>query len=68
MIFYVKIATPLPEKSHPLFPSNTPPLNVEVLSSPAPLKTWMEVQPPQEKGEVVYRRGDGVKPSAHYEL
>ena len=40
--------TPTPKKSHPLFPSN-PPLNVEVLSSPPFLKTWLEAQPPAER-------------------
>ena len=39
-IFYVKIATPPPKKSHPLFPSN-PPLKVDVLSSPFFLKIWL---------------------------
>ena len=31
--FYVKIANLPPEKSHPLFPSNSP-LKIEILSSP----------------------------------
>ena len=39
-IFYVKIATPPPKKSHPLFPSNLP-LKVDVLSSPFFLKIWL---------------------------
>ena len=41
----MKIATPILEKSQPLFPSN-PPLKVEVLSSPPPpfLKIWFKVQ------------------------
>ena len=56
--FYVKIAPPpphpptptLPEKSHPLFPTN-PPLKVLVLSSPLFLKIWLEAQPlPLQKG------------------
>ena len=58
-IFYVKIATPPPEKRHPLFPRNHP-LKVEILSSPPPfLKIWLEAQlPPPPRAE----RGEG----AHY--
>ena len=41
----MKIATPRPEKIHPLFPSN-PSLKAEVQSSPPTfLKIWLEVEP-----------------------
>ena len=43
--FYVKTATPSPEKIYPLFPCNSP-LKLEILSSSPFLKTWLEAHPP----------------------